>query len=315
MIPYERFLLETVRTDKRVVILTAENRGHMRNIPPLLGSRFVDVGIAEQTMIGVAAGLASRGRVVFTHALAAFLTLRAFEFIRDDVGISSLPVIMVGMVPGVLSDANGPTHQAIEDVAIMRGIPNVHVFCPADEDDMIIGLPHIVRSGKPTYVRYTNLPSAVGHSNTFALGVAEIVSDIDPEVATVTILTYGTLVRQAVHAAALLASEGVSVCVVNMRMLSPVDEAMILRATRNSRLVVTLEDHFRAGGLATIVAETLMNHAEVADVLPIALNTWFTPGLLADVLDNEKLRGDHVAETIQGRLQTLPLHHAEAVHA
>ena len=149
MIPYEEILLDCVKADDRVVIMTAENRGHMRNVPPHLGDRFIDVGIAEMTMTGAAAGLAKRGRIVITHALSSFLTLRAYEFVRDDVGILGLPVVMVGMVPGFLSDGNGPTHQAIEDVALMRGIPNIGVYCPSDEEDMKIGLKQIILSGKP----------------------------------------------------------------------------------------------------------------------------------------------------------------------
>src|SRR3954468_20599566 len=120
---YEEVLLECALADERIVVMTAENRAAIRNLPAKLGERFIDVGIAEQTMIGAAAGLALRGRIPIVHALATFLTLRAFEFIRTDVGIGGLPVKLVGTVPGFLSEANGPTHQALEDVALMRGIP------------------------------------------------------------------------------------------------------------------------------------------------------------------------------------------------
>ena len=99
-----------------VVVLTAENRAAIRHLPAAIGERFIDVGICEQTMVGMAAGLALRGRIPVLHALATFLTLRAFEFIRTDVGIAGLPVKLVGGVPGFLSDGNGPTHQAIDDV-------------------------------------------------------------------------------------------------------------------------------------------------------------------------------------------------------
>src|SRR5262244_4188233 len=151
---YEDFLKERAERDEALVVLTAENRAAIRNLPPALGGRFIDVGICEQTMIGVAAGLALRGRVPVVHALAAFLTMRAFEFIRTDVGIGKLPVILVGGVPGFLSEANGPTHQAIEDVALMRGIPGMQVVCPSDEDELVAALPEIVASRRPTYVRY-----------------------------------------------------------------------------------------------------------------------------------------------------------------
>ena len=135
---YADCLGDLARDDERVIVMTAENRAAIRSLPSQLGARFLDTGITEQTMIGMAAGLALRGRLPVVHALATFLTMRAFEFIRTDVGIPALPVKLVGAVPGVLSEANGPTHQALEDVALMRGIPNMRVFCPADLDELFL---------------------------------------------------------------------------------------------------------------------------------------------------------------------------------
>lgn len=303
MIPYESILLDCVRSDERVMILTAENRGHMRNAPAQMGDRFIDVGIAEQTMIGMAAGLAARGRIVVTHALASFITLRAFEFIRDDVGIPALPVIMVGMVPGILSDANGPTHQAIDDVGLMRGIPNINVFCPADEEDLKIGMRDIIFSGKPYYVRYNNAPAAVDHVATFSPGVAEIVAGPKGGSRDVTILTYGVMLRQAVLAATLLAAQGVNVQVVNLRTVKPIDVERIIEASQNSDLVVTLEDHFLTNGLYSIVCEILVQQRTAVDVLPIGFETWFRPAILSDVFEHEGLSGEHVARRIMERLQ------------
>src|SRR5690606_39763980 len=124
---YEQKLLELVQKDERIVVLTAENRAAIRNLPSKIKDRFIDVGIAEQTMIGMAAGLALRGRIPIVHALSTFLTMRAFEFIRTDIGIANLPVKLVGADPGFLSEANGLTHQAIEDISIMRGIPGMNI--------------------------------------------------------------------------------------------------------------------------------------------------------------------------------------------
>ena len=143
------------------MVLTAENRAAIRNLPAPLGQRFIDVGICEQTMMGAAAGLALRGRVPVAHALATFLTLRAFEFIRTDVGIAGLPVKLVGAVPGFLSEANGPTHQAMEDVALMRGIPGMQVVCPGDEDELAGALPAILHSPQPTYIRFAPGPARI----------------------------------------------------------------------------------------------------------------------------------------------------------
>src|SRR5580700_9563155 len=155
---YESKLRELALRDERLVVMTAENRAAIRGLPAVLGDRFVDTGITEQAMIGAAAGLALRGRIPVAHALATFLTLRAFEFIRSDVGIAGLQVKLVGAVPGFLSDGNGPTHQALEDVALMRGIPNLDVFCPADASDMVLGLESFLATGRPGYLRYNPRP-------------------------------------------------------------------------------------------------------------------------------------------------------------
>ena len=152
---YEQALVALAAERDDLVVMTAENRAHVRGLPEALGPRFIDVGICEQTMVGAAAGLALRGRTPVVHALATFLTLRAFEFIRTDVGIPGLPVKLVGFVPGLLSEANGPTHQAIDDVAVMRAIPGMQVFCPADLGELVEALPQIVASRRPAYVRYT----------------------------------------------------------------------------------------------------------------------------------------------------------------
>src|SRR5438105_3818180 len=158
---YEETLLELALADERIVVMTAENRAAIRSLPAKLGARFVDVGIAEQTMIGAAAGLALRGRIPVVHALATFLTLRAFEFVRTDVGIARLPVKLVGGVPGFLSDGNGPTHQAIEDIALMRGIPGMEVVCPTDEEELVAAVPLVVARPGPCYVRFVGGPARV----------------------------------------------------------------------------------------------------------------------------------------------------------
>src|SRR5512139_740291 len=120
MMTYENALKEITLADDRFIVMTAENRAAIRNLPQVLGNKFIDTGITEQALIGAAAGLALRGRIPVVHALATFLTLRAFEFIRTDIGIPRLPVKLVGFVPGLLSEADGPTHLAIDDVAVMR---------------------------------------------------------------------------------------------------------------------------------------------------------------------------------------------------
>lgn len=292
---YEELLTELALSDERFIVMTAENRALIRKLPQLLGSRFIDTGITEQTMIGAAAGLALRGRTPVVHALASFLSMRAFEFIRTDAGIPSLPVKLSAFIPGLLSDANGPTHQAIEDISIMRGIPNMTVFAPADEDDMVKMLPDIWASPKPAYTRVNSRQTSYVHES-FEMGKAEVISTGSD----VTILTYGLLFEQALIAAEMLKEEDLSVGLINMRSLKPVDEQAILGAT-NSKLVVTLEDHFLTGGLYTIVAEVLLKHQKTANVLPFALkDKWFKPALLPAVIQHEGFSGKQIAEAILG---------------
>jgi transketolase len=282
---YEEVLRRAAESDPRLVVMTAENRAAIRNLPAILGGRFIDVGICEQTMIGAAAGLALRGRIPVVHALSCFLTMRAFEFIRTDVGIAGLPVKLVGAVAGLLSEANGPTHQAVEDLALMRGIPGVEIYCPADADELVAALPHVLASPRPSYVRYNARPAQVAHTP-YQPGQAEVLR----EGSAATILCAGLLVESAVEAAALLAAEGHPVRVLNLRTLRPLDEAAILRAARETGLVFTVEDHFLTGGLRSIVAELLVEHQVPARLVPIGLaDRWFRPGLLPDVLAHEGL--------------------------
>jgi transketolase len=300
---YEDVLKELVATDDSIVVLTAENRSAIRGLPAVLGNAFIDVGICEQTMIGCAAGLALRGRTPICHALSTFLTLRAFEFIRTDVGIGQLQVKLVGAVPGFLSEGNGPTHQAIEDIAILRGIPGMHIFCPSDEADLVAGMPAIVKSCAPSYVRYNALPTPPSRPThaPFEIGKAEV---LFPPGEDVTILTYGFLVREALVARSILEASGRSAGLIHVRMPKPIDEAAILEAARTSRRLVTIEDHFLIGGLYTIVGEIFLRNrlATPPPVLAIALEGWFKPGLLAEVLAHEGFTGQQLADRIQGGL-------------
>lgn len=297
---YEELLEDLISKDDRIVITTAENRAVLRNIPTKIGSKFIDTGITEQTLVGVSAGLALRGRIPVSHALATFLTMRAFEFIRTDVGIGNLPVKLVGGFPGFLSEANGPTHQAIEDVSIMRGIPNVNVFCPADNDDLLICLQKIIESPNPFYIRFNNSEPVTNHSDDFEIGKAEVVSTGND----ITILVYGVLFSQAYIAKEILEKEGCSVGLANIRTPKPIDEDFILEVASSSKLIVTVEDHFTTGGLYSIIGEIFLRKKIMCDVLPIALgNRWFKPLLFNDILHNEGFTSAHIAEKIKSYIQ------------
>ncbi len=292
---YEQKLTELALADDRIVVMTAENRAPVRAMPQTLGTRFIDTGITEQCMIGAAAGLALRGRIVIAHALATFLTLRAYEFIRTDLGIGGLPVKLIGFVPGFLSDGNGATHQAIEDVGVLRGIPGVKIFCPADHEELVTGLPHIVYDPSPWYVRYNTRPAIFEHSITFAIGKAEVLS----QGADVAILVYGMLFEEAWNAKELLESKGVQVRFVNLRTVKPIDTTAILSALKETKLTVTIEDHFLTSGLFSIVSELCLANRIAPAVMPLTLgDRWFKPGRLDEVLEYAEFTGRQIASKI-----------------
>lgn len=299
---YEEILKDFSQKSEKLIVMTAENRAAIRNLPPHLGKRFIDVGISEQTMIGMAAGLALRGRFPITHALATFLVFRAYEFIRDDVAIPNLPVKMVGGVPGFLSDANGATHQAIEDVALMRGLPNMMVFCPSDAEELAAGIEVLAEYPAPCYIRHNPHPAPIKHNAKFEIGKAEILSEGND----IAILVYGFLLREAVKAKEILEAQGKSVRLVNIRMPKPIDESAVLNAAQDCKLVVSLEDHFITGGLYSIIAELLLKHKLMGNVLPIALeHKWFKPALLDRVLEYEGFTGKQIADRILKRITEL----------
>jgi transketolase len=173
------------------------------------------------------------------------------------------------------------------------------VFCPADAAELVEALPTVVRDPAPWYVRYNARPPAFRHSTPFVPGAAEVIT----EGTDVALLTYGCLTHECYEAAERLADADISVRLVNMRTLKPVDELAVLEAARETALVVTVEDHFGVGGLATIVAEIAASHRVALRLHRIALDErWFAPALFADVLECEGFTAPQLAQRISAAL-------------
>lgn len=305
---YEEFLIDILKSSDKYIVMTAENRAAIRNLPSQVADRFIDTGITEQTMIGMSAGLALRGRIPIVHALASFLTMRAFEFIRTDIGVGNLPVKLVGSVAGFLSEANGPAHQAIEDISIMRGIPNMNIFSPSDEDDMIEGMKEILPSDSPWYVRFNNQRADIRHKK-FEIGKAEMVYEGDD----VVIITYGYMFKHALTITEALNLYGISTGLVNVRTLKPIDKDLIKDICSHNHLVVTLEDHFMTGGLFTIISELLAKEYIRCRILPIALKNWFKPAIMNDLLIHEGFSAEQVAKQIKNELERIEAWHPRVI--
>lgn len=217
--------------------------------------RHFNMGIAEQDMVDTAAGLAMAGKLPIACSFAVFLTGLAWQQIRNGVCYPNLNVKFFGSHGGIQIGEDGATHQALEDFAVMRVIPNMKVFCPADAVEMKKMLPAILADYGPTYVRLGRQPVPVIYDDKyeFRMGKGSVLCDGED----VGIMAVGSLVAPALEAAAKFKQEEISCRVVNMSSIKPFDAALAEETAKKVKLLVTAEDHQIAGGLAGAVAETL----------------------------------------------------------
>lgn len=225
-------------------------------------NRLVNVGIAEQDLIGVAAGLANGGFIPFVCAAAPFLTGRGAEQIKADVAYSRYHIVLCGMSPGMAYGELGPTHHSIEDLSWMRAMSGLSVLVPADPEQTIAAVKWAAAADKPIYMRIgrTKVPSvSAGQADPFVYGKANVVRGGGD----VTVIATGILVSRAIEASERLAVEGIGVRVVNMSTISPLDEAAVIAAAKETGAIVTAEEALTEGGLGAAVASVVVRHHPV----------------------------------------------------
>lgn len=221
--------------------------------------RFFNMGIAEANMIGTAAGFAASGKIPFASTFAVFATGRAFEQIRNSIAYPKLNVKIAATHAGVTVGEDGGSHQAIEDVAIMRALPNMTVLVPADGEETRQAIYAAAEYEGPVYIRMGRLdaPLLFDENYTFKIGKANVIR----EGSDVTIFANGVMVAAALEAAEELATNGVKASVVNVASIKPLDEETIIRMAKATGAVVTAEEHTIIGGLGSAVAEVLAESA------------------------------------------------------
>lgn len=216
--------------------------------------KFFNVGIAEQNMIGISSGLAKEGNCVFAATHAAFLTMRCFEQIRHNLGYQRYNVKLVGVSCGVVRGMFGNTHCTLEDIALMRGIPNMTVVSPADSVAAVRIVEALMETDGPAYLRLTGdtmCPVVYEEERSFQLGKGIVLQ----EGRDAAIIATGTMVSEALHAAGLLKVKGISCAVIDMHTIKPLDTALLDELFSSCDLIVTVEEHSRIGGLGASVAE------------------------------------------------------------
>ena len=231
----------------------------LKNFRALFPGRFVNVGIAEQNMLGVGCGLATAGMQPYVAGASCFLTARALEQIKVDLGYSNSNVKFCGMSSGMAYGELGPTHHSVEDVAWTRIIPNLAVVVPVDPIETRAAMFYSEQHVGPMFLRISRMPvcKVLHEDYSFKLGKAVQLRDGSD----VTLIANGVLVSRALEAAKQLATDGIEARVLNMSSVKPLDTDAVLRAARETRGIVTAEEGFAAGGLGGAVAETVvLNH-------------------------------------------------------
>ncbi len=254
-------LLAAGEADKNVVGLCADltDSTQMNLFRDKFPERFVQVGVAEQNLATVASGMAAMGKVPFITSYATFSPGRNWEQIRTTIAYNDVPVKVVGSHAGVSVGPDGGTHQAIEDIALMRAIPNMTVVSPCDSIEAKKATVALAKTGKPAYIRLIRekTPVVTTVDTPFELGRAQVFFEPIAGLPDVAIIATGALVHKALVAARDLEKEKIGVRVVNLATIKPLDEDTLVRAARDAGALVTVEEHQVAGGMGSAIAELL----------------------------------------------------------
>lgn len=298
-------LSELAKTNERLMVVTADvsTSAGLDRFRKTYPDKFVDVGIAEQNMIGVAAGLADNGFEVFTTTFAPFQTLRCCEQIKVDLAYTKTKVTMVGLASGLINGPLGNTHCCIEDVGVLRSIPGINIISPADGVGLVKLIIASLSSTLPTYFRLTggqNNPIVYSEDVNLRIGHAHQLKEGND----LTIFATGSMVRYSQMAAILLAEHGINASVWDMHTIKPIDRATVQAEAKNKLLVVTVEEHNIIGGLASAVSESLSSMPVRTKHLALGVNDIFLkPGDYPYMLEQSGLSPEQICSSIMQSLE------------
>lgn len=300
---YGAALLDLGRNNKKVVVLDADLSGSTKTakFAKAFPERFFNMGIAEQDMIGTAGGLSLTGKIPFASTFAVFQTGRAWEQIRQTLCYSGLNVKLVATHAGITVGEDGASHQALEDIALMRAIPHMTVIVPCDGFETKQVIDAVVDYNHPVYVRLgrSKVPHVMPEDYRFRIGKAFTFS-IGRDA---TIIAAGIMVSKALKAAELLKKEGLDVGVINMSTIKPLDTEAVLKAAKGSRLIVTAEEHSVIGGLGGAVSEFLAENHPVHVRKIGTKDTFGCSGSPDELVKLFGLSPEDIVKTVEGFFQ------------
>lgn len=254
-------LLRLAQSDKSITVIATDSRGSsaMEQFARELPGQFYEVGIAEQNAVSIAAGLSKTSKRVFITGPACFISSRAYEQVKVDVAYNNSNVKMIGVSGGVSYGPLGGTHTALNDVACMRALANMEVFVPCDGIQTSYLTEYLANSTRPAYMRMGrgDVEEVYTERERFKIGESNVIVNGND----VTIISCGETVYHALTAAKILGKKGYSVCVLDMFGIKPIDSAAVIRAARQTKAIITVEEHSVIGGLGEAVAHIVAEHA------------------------------------------------------
>ncbi len=297
-VAYGNTLVELGKENQNIVVLDADLGGSTmgKMFEQAYPKRHYEMGIAEANMTSVAAGLAQTGKIPFTNSFAVFAGGRAYDQIRQTIAIGKLNVKICGSSAGLSDFGDGATHQSVEDMAIMRAIPNMTVLCPADANETVEAVKAMVEMDGPCYIRLNrnDYPNVTEEGRKFQIGEPTLMR----EGKDIVVFATGYMVNLAMQAAEELKNE-ISVKVVNVSTIKPMNTEAILRLAKDCKAVVTAEEHSIVGGLGSAISEVLRKECKPIEY--VGLNDTFgcSAHNYQDVLAYHGLTKEHMVETIR----------------
>jgi transketolase len=270
-------LYDLARKDEDIIALVADNGAivydkYRRDFP----SRFINCGISEANMISLAAGLASCGKIPFAYTIGCFLTMRAFEQIRNDLCLQRMNVKIVGIGAGFVYSSLGPTHHATEDITLIRSLPNMTIFSPVDPLETKKATIASAQIDGPVYLRLATggTPKIYKEDYEFKVGCGVTLRDGTD----IAIIATGGIVYEVLKAVDELERLGISARLINIHTIKPIDKEIILKAAHDTGAILTVEEHTIIGGLGSAVAEVLLDNKSSVKFKRLGLNNVFASG-------------------------------------
>ena len=297
-------LLDLAKKDKQIVVVTSDSRGSgkLTQFGKELPDQIIEVGIAEQNLVGICAGLAAVGKKVFGVSPSSFLTARSLEQIKNDIAYSNHPVTLVGISAGVSYGQLGSTHHSIHDLAVLRTINNISIVVPSDNFETKESIKEAVNYKSPLFIRFGKKPMLKIHNedDTFKIGKGVKIR----EGSDVMFVTTGETAQRALLASEILHKKNISCSIINMHTIKPFDNDLFLDCLSKVKAVITVEEHSENGGLgekcASIISQSNINIAFKIVGFP---DEYMTNGSQSDVLDHYNMSPEKLAEIAEDILK------------